>query len=124
MAELIARRLGYECIAREILLEASEDFNIPAAKLLQAISDAPSMFTRYAYGKERYVAFIRRRSSSASKKNISCRLSRFCRSFLPEGGFSRPQGPHHRRPRRPHQNRDGSGKDIAERGDSLSRKHR
>ncbi len=69
VAELIARRLGYECIAREILLEASEDFNIPAAKLLQAISDAPSMFTRYAYGKERYVAFIQAALLKRVQKN-------------------------------------------------------
>ncbi len=27
VAELVADRLGYECIAREILLEASEQFN-------------------------------------------------------------------------------------------------
>ena len=69
VAELIARRLGYECIAREILLEASEDFNIPAAKLLQAISDAPSMFARYAYGKERYVAFIQAALLKRVQKN-------------------------------------------------------
>jgi cytidylate kinase len=59
VAELVADRLGYECIAREVLLEASEQFNIPEAKLLGAIQDAPSIIERAIYGnKEKYIAYI------------------------------------------------------------------
>lgn len=29
VAETLAARLGYECVSREILLEASNEFNIP-----------------------------------------------------------------------------------------------
>jgi cytidylate kinase len=59
VAELVADRLGYECIAREVLLEASEQFSIPEAKLLRAIQDAPSIIERAIYGnKEKYVAYI------------------------------------------------------------------
>ena len=41
VAEKLAQTLGYECISRDILLEASEQFNIPEIKLLQAIHEAP-----------------------------------------------------------------------------------
>lgn len=59
VAEKVAHRLGYKCIAREVLLGASEHFNIPEVKLLQAIRDAPSFLERLAHGRLRYIAFIR-----------------------------------------------------------------
>jgi hypothetical protein len=42
VAEKLAEELNYKCISREILLEASEQFNIPEIKLVRAIHDAPS----------------------------------------------------------------------------------
>lgn len=59
IAEKLAGTLGYECISREIILEASEQFNIPEIKLVRAIHDAPSVLDRFTYGKERYIAFFR-----------------------------------------------------------------
>ena len=59
IAERVAESLGYECISREIILEASEKFNIPEIKLIRAIHDAPSILDRFTYGKERYIAFFR-----------------------------------------------------------------
>lgn len=59
VAERVARELGYECISREVLLETSEDFNIPEIKLARAIHDAPSVLERFTYGKEKYIAYIR-----------------------------------------------------------------
>jgi len=59
ISEKLAEELGYECISREILLEASQHFNIPEVKLVRAIHDAPSVFDRFTYGKERYIAFFR-----------------------------------------------------------------
>jgi len=58
-AEKLAERLGYECISRDILLEASAHFNIPETKLVRAIHDAPSFFERFKHGKEKYILFIR-----------------------------------------------------------------
>ncbi len=58
IAEKVARRLGYECIARETLLEASEQFNIPEIKLVRAIHDAPSILDRFSYGGAKYVSYI------------------------------------------------------------------
>ncbi len=59
IAEKVAAELGYECISRDILLEASDQFNIPEIKLIRAIHDAPSVLERFTYGKERYMAYIR-----------------------------------------------------------------
>lgn len=58
VAEKVAQRLGYQCIAREVLLNASKEFNIPEVKLLEAIRDAPSVLDRFTYGRERYVAYF------------------------------------------------------------------
>ncbi|MFC2047399.1 AAA family ATPase [Chloroflexota bacterium] len=58
IAEKVAQKLNYECIARDTLLEASEQFNVPETKLIRAIHDAPSFFEHYTYGKERYIAYI------------------------------------------------------------------
>ena len=59
VAEKVAAALGYHCISREVLLEASEVFNVPEIKLVRAIRDAPSILDRFSYGNERYVAYIR-----------------------------------------------------------------
>jgi len=59
VAERLAAKLGYECISREILLEASQEFNIPEIKLVRAIQDAPKILQRLTHEKEKYVAFIR-----------------------------------------------------------------
>jgi len=59
IAQKLAAKLGYECISREILLKASEDFNVPEVKIIQAIQDAPSVLDRIKHGKKKYIAFIR-----------------------------------------------------------------
>jgi cytidylate kinase len=56
VAEKAAALLGYRCISREVLLEASQLFNIPELKLTRAIHDAPSLLGR---NQKKYVAFIR-----------------------------------------------------------------
>jgi len=59
IAEKVAAMLGYECISREILLEAAYFFNIPEQKLLHSIHDAPSVLERITHGREKYLAYIR-----------------------------------------------------------------
>jgi len=60
IAEKVAQKLGYACIARDVLVGASKDFNIPEIKLIRAIHDAPSILDRFVYGKEKYVAYIQK----------------------------------------------------------------
>ncbi|MBU1169957.1 MAG: cytidylate kinase-like family protein [Proteobacteria bacterium] len=59
LAELIAEQLHYTCVSREILLEASDQFNIPEIILTKAIHDGPTIFDKFTHGKQRYIAFIR-----------------------------------------------------------------
>jgi cytidylate kinase len=58
IAEKVAERLEYSLLSRDILLQASEEFNIPEIRLVRALHDAPSVLDRFSHGKERYVAFI------------------------------------------------------------------
>jgi len=59
VAEKVAKKLGLECISREVILEASKQYNIPEFKLLRAIQDPPSFFDRITGGKEKYVAYVK-----------------------------------------------------------------
>ena len=59
VAEKLAQRLGYNCISREILLEASEEYNIPEIKLIRAIKDAPTILEKLTRQKSKYLAYIR-----------------------------------------------------------------
>ena len=58
IAEKVGERLGYEVESRDVLLQASAEFNIPEVRLVRALHDAPSVLERFSHGKERYVAFI------------------------------------------------------------------
>ncbi|NNK01925.1 MAG: cytidylate kinase-like family protein [Desulfatitalea sp.] len=46
IAEHVAAALGYECISREVVLEASRFFNIPETRLTWSIHHAPSLLER------------------------------------------------------------------------------
>ena len=48
VAEKVAKELNYECISRDILLEASEHFHIPEIKLVRAIHDSPGILNRFS----------------------------------------------------------------------------
>ena len=60
IAEKLARKLGYDCISREVLLAASKEFDIPEVKLTQAIEYPPSFFEKLLNGKKKYITFIRK----------------------------------------------------------------
>ncbi len=57
VAEKLAEKLTYKCISREVLLEASEEFNLPEMRLVRAIHDSPSILERFRHGKERYISY-------------------------------------------------------------------
>ncbi len=59
VAEKLAQDLGYQLLSRDILLEASERYNIPEIKLIRAIHDAPSILGRFSYERETFVSYIR-----------------------------------------------------------------
>ncbi len=58
IAEKVAARLGYLCLAREVVLkEAANQHQVPEITLARAIHDAPSILERLGYNKEKYVAY-------------------------------------------------------------------
>jgi len=59
IAEKVAEMLGYECVSREILVEAAQLFNVSEKKLIRSIDDAPNILERVVHGKERYLEYIR-----------------------------------------------------------------
>ncbi|MBU2623691.1 MAG: cytidylate kinase-like family protein [Proteobacteria bacterium] len=58
VAEKLALKLGYECISRDILIEASDEFNIPEIKLIRALHDPASVLNRFSHGKEKYINYL------------------------------------------------------------------
>jgi cytidylate kinase len=58
IAEKTAERLSYGCVGRDVIIDASKEFNIPEVKLTRAIHDAPSILERFGYEKEKYIAYI------------------------------------------------------------------
>jgi len=77
IAEKVGQELGHEVVSREIVLGASEEFDIPEIKLIRAIHDAPSILDRLTHEKERYVAFIR-----------AALLEHFCRDNIVYHGLA------------------------------------
>lgn len=59
VAERVADELNYKCISRDVIITASEEFNIPELILLRAIKNPPSFIERFIHDKEKYIAYIR-----------------------------------------------------------------
>ncbi len=59
IAEVLAKELHYECLSRDILVEASNQFNIPEIKLVKALHDSPSVLERFSHGQEKYVSYFK-----------------------------------------------------------------
>ena len=58
IAELIAEKLNYQCLDRNVLIEASKEFNLPEVKLIQTLEDPPSFFERFSKSKKIYIDYI------------------------------------------------------------------
>lgn len=55
VAEKLAGKLGYECVSREVLLEAAEEFNIPEMDFSSALLNSPSILERFSHEKVKYI---------------------------------------------------------------------
>jgi cytidylate kinase len=58
LAEMLADKLGYKCISREIIIRSADSYGVPESKLFEAIQKSPSIFQKLTFAKERYLAFI------------------------------------------------------------------
>lgn len=61
IAEKVAKRLNYQCISHEIILEASDRFNIPEIKLEKNLWGIPSFIEKLTHEKSHYVFFVQSR---------------------------------------------------------------
>ena len=59
LAECIANQLGYKCISREIIAEASERYGVSPEVLASSIDKAPKFLDRLNRDRDRYLAIIR-----------------------------------------------------------------
>ncbi len=59
IAEKVARRLEYECLSREVLVDAAQLFDVSERKLIKSIHDAPNILERITNGREKYLAYIK-----------------------------------------------------------------
>jgi len=66
VAEKVAARLGYRCLSREVILDASEHYHISEIKMIKAIHDAPSVLKRFGHDKSRFVNYYQ----SALARNV------------------------------------------------------
>ena len=58
IAEKVALGLGYSCISRDLILETSDQFDIPEIRLTRALENVPSILERFTGGREKYFAFM------------------------------------------------------------------
>jgi cytidylate kinase len=58
LAEMLAERLGYRCVSREIIVKAASEYGVPEDKLMEAIGKSPSIFQKLTFERERYLAYI------------------------------------------------------------------
>jgi len=69
IAEKVAVKLGYECVSREILIEASHFFHVPEMKLLKSIHNAPSILERITHGEDLYLSYVQAALLEHAKKD-------------------------------------------------------
>ncbi len=58
LAKMLCERLGYECVSREIIIKAADDYAVPEGKLFEAIQKNPNIFQKLTFERERYLAYI------------------------------------------------------------------
>ncbi len=58
VAEQVAKRLGYRCISREILVESAASHHVSEQKLFKALHDSPSFFEKRK-NREKYLNMIK-----------------------------------------------------------------
>ena len=59
IAERGASQLNYECISREILIEASHFFHVSEMGLLKSMEKEPSILERMTHGRDKYLTYIK-----------------------------------------------------------------
>ncbi len=69
VSEKIALKLGFECLSRGILLEASRKYDVPEVKLKKSMERAPNFFEKLGFEKGKYISYMRTALLSRLKKD-------------------------------------------------------
>ena len=69
VAEKISLMLGYECLSRDILLEASRKYDVPEVKLKKSMERAPNFFEKLGFEKGKYISYMRAALLNRLKKD-------------------------------------------------------
>lgn len=69
IAEKTARTLGYTCISREVLADASQRYQIPEEKLEEALRNASSFLNKLSNTRTRNLAYFQAALTAALKKD-------------------------------------------------------
>jgi len=59
LAEIVAKKLGYDCVSREFLVEAAEHYGMKKEDLVFALEKPPSFWERITHGRRVYLSIIR-----------------------------------------------------------------
>lgn len=59
LAELLAGRLGYECVSREVIYDAANEYGIPADRLAAAMEKPPSFWQQLTGERSSYLNYVR-----------------------------------------------------------------
>ncbi len=69
VAEKVAEKLNYQCLSREVILDASSRFHIPEIKLIKAIHDAPTLLERLGRSKLAFITYYQSALTDFVKKD-------------------------------------------------------
>ncbi|NQS97881.1 MAG: cytidylate kinase family protein [candidate division Zixibacteria bacterium] len=59
LAEMVAEKLNYDCISREILIEAAEEYGLDERTLIQFIDKPPKFWSRFNINRKMYLHLIK-----------------------------------------------------------------
>jgi hypothetical protein len=69
VAEKVASKLGYKCLSREIILDASDLYHVPEVKLIKAIHDSPTILERIGGNKKAFISFYQSVLAAKAKED-------------------------------------------------------
>ncbi|MFH1809594.1 MAG: cytidylate kinase family protein [Pseudomonadota bacterium] len=69
LANELAKRLGYRCLSREIILESARTYNIEEEVLQAELNEVPSLWQRLTRERARYLIFVRCALLQAAKQD-------------------------------------------------------
>ena len=58
LSEMLAERLGYRCVSREVIVKAADDYGVSESKLFDAVQKSPTLLDKLGSDRERYLAYL------------------------------------------------------------------